>query len=380
MRWLQLLHCWCSPTCSRALRGQQRGRKHCYSSVLLHTHFPSQSVNSSQQPKKVLYVLGGCFSHLWTCRQLCLNLEHIFCLKFRHKPNKFRLFTSCGTEIPTSILSLYSTMHISVAPCDLFGSMQHVFCGTWQELLSSHAYRRHPQVAHGRCPGAGVWHGHCHGVRGHGHVTGPVWRETHKRNEKVRFKIPFLCSLFKFCKEMCIYFSGLKESPRSNPELHFKGVRSLASFYDKISVPYWHKCFVISSLISILRSVTGERRGHCDPAFSLTLYWLLQHCHLEYIPLHEVVCSTSAQSFNSLGLLALPVSMASDLASKGCSCSDWKCWHTHEQQQTDTMYFSTVFTKCSDQHLDQEQCHRKTGLTIIKLQEDHFGLTKNFYL
>lgn len=35
--WVQLLQCCCSPTCSRALWGQRRGRKHCYSYVLLRT-------------------------------------------------------------------------------------------------------------------------------------------------------------------------------------------------------------------------------------------------------------------------------------------------------------------------------------------------------
>lgn len=71
---------------------------------------------------------------------------------------------------------------------------------------------------------------------------------------------------------MCIYLDRLKESPRSEPELHLKGVRSLAAFYDKISVSYWHKCFVISTLISILRSVTGEKRG--EATATLHSVWL----------------------------------------------------------------------------------------------------------
>lgn len=170
---------------------------------------------------------------------------------------------SCGIEIPTSIYSLYNTMHFCAALCDLFGILYSVFCGTWHELLSSHAYRRHPQVVHGCCPGAGVWHGHRHGVRSHGHVMVPVWGETHKRNEKERLKIPFWGR----------YLSAAKRSRvRGQPELHFMGVRSLSSLYGKKALPYWHECFVIFTLISTLRSVTGERGG--EATVTLLSVWL----------------------------------------------------------------------------------------------------------
>lgn len=83
-----------------------------------------------------------------------------------------------------------------------------------------------------------------------------------KGMRKWDLKFPFFRgSLFKCCKKMCIYLDRLKESPRSKTELHFRGVRSLASFYDKIPEPYWHERFVISKLILILPRATGERGG-----------------------------------------------------------------------------------------------------------------------
>lgn len=91
--------------------------------------------------------------------------------------------------------------------------------------------------------------------------------------------------LFSHYKEMCLNLDGWKEGPRSKPEFNLKGVRSLAYFYDKVSVPYWHECFVISTIISILPFVTVERSSEATVTLkSVWLYIDLQHCHFKKAP------------------------------------------------------------------------------------------------
>lgn len=103
-------------------------------------------------------------------------------------------------------------------------------CDTWHELLSSHSNGRHPQVVHGCCPGVGVWHGHCHRVGVHCHVTDSFCNKKKKRGQRQK-SVSFLWPLnhhdtdsfqknnhatAKTEKEDCFQQCGVPSSPAAS--------------------------------------------------------------------------------------------------------------------------------------------------------------------
>lgn len=102
---------------------------------------------------------------------------------------------------------------------------------------------------------------------------------------------------------------------RSKSELHLKGRQSsgFRLWLNLSTLLTQVLCDLHPHFNSAFRHRREERRGHCDPAVTLTLFELLQHCRLQYIPPHAVVCFPSKEQHRSSRVWPLSTSCLSDL-------------------------------------------------------------------
>lgn len=177
-----------------------------------------------------------------------------------------------------------------------------------------------------------------------------------ERDSQIFFILYSLLGSLLSCNDkMCIDLAEQTEGPRSKLELHLKVVRPFTIFMAK-SLLIWVLCNLHCHFNLARCHRRKDRRGQGDPEVSLTLCWLLRHCHLEHICPHTVVCSICAHRLDCLTSWHVP-SRRPGISPQSVAAAVNENAATRVQTKTDTQ---TPSTRCS-----QPPCENRWALISL---------------